>query len=320
MLDPVKRRTFLAAALLPAAARAQPQPPLVGIMRVNGPAAELFLPTFRRDMARLGYEEGKNYRTQVLFADGDTSRLPAMAVELVKAGAQVLVPFGNPGVAAAQKAAGNLPIVALADDLAGSGLVASMARPGGNTSGVSIMSFELDPKRLEVLHEIVPAARRIGVLVDPTVPSGKRNGVEAAADKLGLLLAVVRAQAPDQLAPAIAELQAAKVEAVQFLASPFLNAQRAFFIERLRELRVPGMYEWPETVEEGGLASYAPHITLCYRYVAVQIAKVLKGAKPADLPVEQPSTFVLALNTGPARAIGLTIPEAMLLRADVVVD
>ena len=107
---------------------------------------------------------------------------------------------------------------------------------------------------------------------------------------------------------------------MQFLASPFINAQRAFFIERLRELRLPGMYEWPETVEEGGLASYAPRITLCYRYVAVLVAKVLKGDKPADLPIEQPSIFVLALNTGATRAIDLTIPETLLLRADVMVD
>jgi ABC-type uncharacterized transport system substrate-binding protein len=320
----MKRRSFLAVpAMLPAIAPCgawAERPPLVGILRVNGPAAELFVPTFRRDMARLGFEEGKNYRTQVLFADGDIRRLPALAAELVKAGAQILVPFGNPGVTAAQRASAGLPIVALADDLAGSGLVASMARPGGSTTGVSIMGFELDPKRLEILHEIAPAARRIGVVVDPTVPSGKYGAVEEAAAKLGLQLVMLRAQTPEQIGPALAELQAAKVEAVQFLASPFLNSQRAFFIEKLRELKLPGMYEWPETVEEGGLTSYAPRITLCFRYLAVQVAKVLKGAKPADLPVEQPTAFVLALNTGAARAIGLTIPEAMLLRADLVVD
>jgi len=123
-----------------------------------------------------------------------------------------------------------------------------------------------------------------------------------------------------EIVPAMAALGAAKVEAVQFLTSAFLTGARAAFMAEIAKMKVPAMYEWPETVEEGGLASYAPRISLCYRHVAVLVNKVLRGAKPADLPIEQPATFVLAINTGAAHAIGLALPEAMLLRADVVVD
>jgi putative ABC transport system substrate-binding protein len=320
----MKRREFAgaAAALLSAMpARAQGTPPLVGTVRVGSAANEQFAPTFRRDMARLGFEEGKAYRLKVLFADGNTNRLPELTAELVKQPVDILVVFGNPGVEAAQQATKTIPIIGMADDLAGSNLVASITRPGGNTTGVSIMGFELDPKRLEVLHELVPQAKRIAVIHDPNLRAGKGFGnLQPAADKLGLKIVEVQASKPDDLPPALARLKAGDVEAVQFLASPFLQAQRGWFIEHLRELKLPGMFEWPETVEEGGLVSYAPRLTLVYRHVAVQVAKLLKGAKPAELPTEQPSTFTLAINSGTAKAIGLPIPEAMLVRADLVVD
>ena len=320
----MRRRDFLAgtgAVLSPAVARAQQGPPLIGVMRVNAKSAEQFEDGFRRDMARLGWEESRGYRTQYLWADGDTARLPVMAAELVKAGAKVLVAFGNPGVAAAQAATRDIPIVAMSDDLVAVGLVSSMARPGGNTTGLSIMGHELDVKRLEVLHEIAPQARRIGVVMDDNQAlKGELARLEQAAAKLGLQPTIVHAVRREQIAPAMADLATAGVEAVQFLASPFLNGTRSTFIEQILAMKVPAMYEWPETVEEGGLVSYGPRISLCYRHVAVLVSKVLRGAKPADLPIEQPATFALAVNTGAAHAIGLNLPEAMLLRADVVVD
>jgi putative ABC transport system substrate-binding protein len=315
------RRSLLATPLLlPGLAEAQ-TPPLVGVMRVNARSVEQFVEVFRRDMARLGFEEGKSYRVQTLFADGDNSRLPAMAAELVKAGARIIVPFGNLGIATAQAAAPDVAVVGLADDLAGIGLVKSMARPGGNTTGVSIMGNELNPKRLEVLHELVPGARHVGIVKDDTnMVKGALDKVEAAAAKLGLRLTAVDVKTREQVEPALATLAAARVEAIQFLASPVLNGLRRVFVERVAGLRLPAMYEWPETVEEGGLASYAPRISLCYRHLAVLVAKVLKGARPADLPIEQPTVFTLALNTGTAKAIGLQIPPDLLLRADLVVD
>ena len=317
----MKRRIFLGLALLPAMSQAQQPPPLIGVMRVNARGAEQFAEPFRRDMTRLGWQEGRTYRTQFLWADGDTSRLPAMAAELLQSGARVLVTFGNFAMAAAQAATKQVPIVGIADDLVGAGLVPSMARPEGNTTGVSIMGHELNAKRLEILHEIAPQAHRIGVIRDEVnAVKGTSEKLEKAAQSLGLKLTVVNIATRDEIAPGLAALAAARVEAVQFLTSPFLNSQRATFVERIREMKLPAIYEWPETVEEGGLVSYAPRLSLCFRHVAVLVSKVLRGAKPADLPIEQPTTFTLAINTGAAQAIGLQVPENLLLRADVVVD
>src|SRR5215468_8026407 len=218
----MKRRLLLASALLPSIARAQPQPPLVGIMRVNARTTEQFEQPFRRDMARLGWEEGKSYRTQFLWADGDTSRLPAMAAELVKSGARIIVPFGNAAVAAAQAVTKEVPIVGMTDDLVGAGLVPSMARPGGNTTGVSIMGHELDVKRLEVLHELAPEAHRIGVVKhDANAVAGAIQKLEKAAQTLALALPLVHVGTRDDVAPALAALAAAGVEAIQVLPSPF---------------------------------------------------------------------------------------------------
>ena len=320
----MRRRDFLAAtaaALLPAAVAAQPQPPLIGVLRVGGRDDDQFEPAFRRDLARLGWEDNKTYRLQILFADGDSSRLPALAAELVKAGSKVLVAFGHVSVATAQSATREIPIVAMADDLVERGLVTSMARPDGNTTGVSVLARELDVKRLEVLHEFAPQATKIGVVIDDVFAiGGSLEELQAAAPRLGLALTVVHVQTPAEIAPAIATLAAAKVEAVQFLASPFLHGTRAIFMAEMTRMRVPALYEWPETVEEGGLVAYGPRISLCYRHVAVLVNKVLHGAKPADLPVEQPTTFTLAINTRTAHAIGLQVPEQLLLRADVIVD
>lgn len=317
----MKRRIFLGLAFLPAVSQAQQQPPLIGVMRVNARGAEQFAEPFRRDMTRLGWEEGRTYRTQFLWADGDTSRLPAMAAELLTSGAKVIVAFGNAALAAAQAATKQVPIVGMADDFVGAGLAPSMARPAGNTTGVSIMGHELDVKRLEILHEIVPRGRHIGVIKDEVnAVKGAIEKLEKAAQSLGLRLTVVNIATREEIAPGLAALVAAQVEAVQVLPSPFVNSQRATFVQRLREMKLPAIYEWPETVEEGGLASYAPRQSLCFRHVAVLVSKVLHGAKPSDLPIEQPTTFTLAINTGAAQAIGLQVPENILLRADVVVD
>src|SRR5260370_847006 len=314
----MKRRSFLAVpAVLPAFAYAQQQQPLIGVLRVGSQRDEQFMPVFRRDMARLGWEDGKTYRAEVAFADGDASRLPALAAGLVKAGARVLVPFGNAGVAAAQAATKEIPIVAMADNLVALGMVASMARPGGNTTGVSILAHELDVKRLEVLHELVPQARKIGVVIDDNFARhGELDRLQEGAAKIGLALTVGHSRTVPQIAPALAAFAAAGVEAVEVLASPFLHGTRAIFIAPMAKMKLPALYEWPETVEEGGLVAYGPRLSLCYRHVAVLVNKVLRGAKPADLPIQQPLTSVLAINTGPARAIGLTPPEATLLRPD----
>ncbi len=318
----VSRRALLAApAFLPALAQGQSGQPLIGILRVGFAGDDLFPGIFKRDMARLGYEEGRNYRVKLDFADGDPKRLPALATGLVEAGAQLLVAFSVAGVAAAQAASKTVPIVAMADDLVATGQVASFARPGGNTTGVSIMGRQLDAKRLEVLHELVPGARKVGIVGDSSLTVHRELGnLQAAARGIGLTLEVVHMQTPEQVSPGLERLSAAGVEAVQFLAAPFLQSMRFRFMTEMTKRKLPAMYEWPETVEEGGLSSYGPRLALCYRHVAVLASRVLKGAKPSDLPIEQPTTFTLALNVGAARKIGVVLPEAMLLRADLLVD
>lgn len=316
------RRSLLAApAFLPALAHAQANLPLIGILRVGSVAGDLFPGVFNRDMAHLGLEEGRHYRVKLAFADGERERLPALAAELVAAGAQLLVAFSIAGVAAAQSASKTVPIVAMTDDLVGTGQVASVARPGGNTTGVSVMGRLLDTKRLEVLHELVPSVRKVGIVGDDSLTVHRELGnLQAAARTRGLALEIVHVQKAEQVQPGLARLGDAGVEAVQFLASAFLQSVRFQFMAELRGRNLPAIYEWPETVEEGGMSSYGPRLSLCYRHVAILAAKVLGGTRPSDLPIEQPTIFTLAINVGAARAIGVKVPQSMLLRADLLVD
>lgn len=320
----MRRRSLLAApALLPSLANAQRKLPLIGVLRIGRKDDDPFVGPFKRDMARLGYEEGRDYRTQYAFANGRLDLLPQLAADLLQADVQLLVAFSVSGVAAAQAATKTVPIVAMADDIAlvSAGQVASVARPGGNTTGVSIMGRLLDIKRLEILHDLIPGARKIGVITDGTADAlAQLVKFEEAARRLGLTAVVTHIRNEEQISAAIEMLQASGVEAIQFFASTFLQAARGRFIGEMTKMRLPAIYEWPETVEEGGMSSYGPRLTLCYRHVAVLASKVLRGAKPADLPIEQPTIFTLAVNVGAAKKIGVVLPENMLLRADLIVD
>ena len=242
-------------------------------------------------------------------------RLRSLA-RLVAQQADLIIPFGDPAIRAAQRATQTIPIVGMTDDMVGSRLAASLARPGGNTTGVSILASELDVKRLEILHEYVPQARRIAALADPTTISTRTRLASAARD-LGLELVWFEAQSPDETSRALAAIAA---EAVNVLASPILNSFRRLTIDQMRDARLPAIYQWPETVEEGGLLGYGPRNLLCYRHLVSLVDKVLRGAKPADLPIEQPSKFELVVNLKTANAIGMTISPTLLLRADNVIE
>jgi putative ABC transport system substrate-binding protein len=294
--------------------------PLVGVLRVNSrDANEAFEGPFRRYMKELGWEEGRSVRFQFLWAAAQNERLPILARELVAQQASLIITFGNSGVQAVQQATTSIPIVGMSDDMVGDGLVVSMARPGGNTTGISIFGKELNAKRLELLHEFAPQAHRIAVLADPDL-FGNRLQLETAAHALGLELFVFTAQNRDEMVRALDAMETTQVEAVNILTSPFLNAARNIIIERLRRARLPSIFEWPESAQEGGLLGYGPRALLVYRLVAGLADKVLRGAAPADLPIEQPTRFALALNLKTAKAIGLTIPEALLSRADEVIE
>jgi putative tryptophan/tyrosine transport system substrate-binding protein len=207
----------------------------------------------------------------------------------------------------------------MTDDMVGSGLAASLARPGGNTTGVSILAPELNVKRLEVLHEFVPQARRIAVLADPSTISTAAQLTSAARD-LGVELVVFEAHSPAEIGGPLDAITMAKVEALNVLASPQLYAARYLIIERMRNARLPAIYQFPEIAEEGGLLSYGPRLLLCFRHVVSLVDKLLRGAIPAQLPIEQPSKFELIVNLKTANAIGLTITPTLLLRADAVIE
>jgi ABC-type uncharacterized transport system substrate-binding protein len=321
----MKRREFItliggAVVGWPLAARAQRGVmPVVGVLRPNPKDTDQFPEPFRRYMRAIGWEDGRNVRFLFVWAEGRNERAPTLAEELVAQNVDLIITFGDPAIRAAQRATQAIPIVGMTDDMVGSGLAASMARPGGNTTGVSILAPELDVKRLEILHEFVPQARRIAVLADPSTISTRAQLTSAARD-LGVELVVFEAQNPAEIGGPLDAIAVAKVEAVNVLASPQLNAARHVIIERTRNARLPAIYQFPETAEEGGLLSYGPRVLLCYRHVVSLVDKVLRGTKPADLPIEQPSKFELAVNLKTAIAIGMTIPPTLLLRADEVIE
>jgi len=320
-----RRRDFItliggAAAAWPIMARAQQgRLPVVGVLRPTPKDTDQFAEPFRRYMRAIGWEDGRTVRFMFVWAEGRNERAPALAEELVAQNVDLIVTFGDPAIRATQRATQAIPIVGMTDDMVGSGLAASMARPGGNTTGVSILAPELDVKRLEILHEFVPQARRIAVLADPSTISTRTQLANAARD-LGVELLVFEVQNPAEIGGPLDAIATAGVEAVNVLASPQLNAARHVIIERTRNARLPAIYQFPETAEEGGLLSYGPRVLLCFRHVVSLVDKVLRGTKPADLPIEQPSKFELVVNLKTAIAIGMTIPPTLLLRADQVIE
>jgi putative ABC transport system substrate-binding protein len=309
-----------AAATLPLATRAQQPLPMVGILRINPKEFEIFAEPFRHDMKELGWEEGRNIRFEFVWAGGRNEDVPALARDLAARQPDIIVTFGNLGLSAVQRATATIPIVGMTDDMVGEGLAASMARPGGHTTGVSILGAELDLKRLELLHEYVPQARRIAVLKDPTSTVANNYRLDTAASRLNLELMVFNARNANEVAGALDGIAAADISAVNVLASPMLNGTRRAIIDRLRNSRLPSIYEWPESADEGGLLGYGAPITSLYRRVAVLVDKILRGARPADLPIEQPTKFELVVNLRAANAIGLTISPSLLLRADRVIE
>ena len=320
----MKRREFITllggATAWPLAARAQQgRVPVVGVLRPSTKDAEPFAEPFRRYMKAIGWEEGRNIRFLFAWMEGRNERAPLLAGDFVAQNVDLIVTFGDPAIRAAQRATQSIPIVGMTDDMVGSGLVASLARPGGNTTGVSILAPELNVKRLEFLHEFVPQARRIAVLADPSTISTNAQLTSAARD-LGVELVLFEVQNPAQIGGPLDAIVAAKVEAVNVLASPQLYGARYLIIERLRNARLPAIYQFPEAAEEGGLLAYGPRLLLCFRHVVSLVDKVLRGAKPADLPIEQPTKFELVVNLKTASAIDMMIPATLLLRADEVID
>ena len=311
-----------AGALAPVIAAAQTgtRRPVIGVVRVNPrDTNETFIEPFRRDMAALGWIEHDNVEFMFSWAGGRNTALAPLIADMVARKVDLIVTFGPVGARAALQATTTIPIVAMTDDLAGGGLVKSMARPGGNLTGVSILATELDAKRLEILREAAPSVRRVGVLYDPELVRSM-SAIKAAAPKLGIEIAFASGKTEAEIADGIKTLIREKVGAVNVLASANLNAFRAYQIAEFARARLPAIYEWPETAEQGGLLGYGPRNTAVYRQVAGLIDKILRGAKPVDLPVEQPTKFELVVNLKTAKAIGVAIPQTIMLRADKVIE
>jgi putative tryptophan/tyrosine transport system substrate-binding protein len=278
---------------------------------------------FRQGLHDLGYVEGQHLVLEGRDAQGRVERLPDLAAELVRLQVEVLVARGAPAIRAAQHATRTVPIVmAGTSDAVELGFVASLARPGGNITGVSWLGTELPGKRLELLKEIVPQRARIAVLANPANPyyGSRLHNLTGAAQVLGLHLHVVEVRQADELAPAFAALPQARADALLVMEDALvLSTSLGGRLPALAAMsRLPAMYGWREVVAAGGLMSYGPSFQDIHRRAAVYVDKILKGATPADLPVEQPTTFELVINLKTAQALGLTMPASLLFQATEV--
>ena len=306
---------------VPASAQNADKLPVVGILRINtADTVEPFATGFKAALAALGLVDGHNIRFEVRLAEGEAARLPELAHSLVQAKASVIVALGPPAIRAAQQATSTIPIVANADLLA-SGLIASLARPGGNTTGVSMLSSELDAKRLEILKEIVPSGRRFALLnVAATKVSAQVQAVAYVAQQLGIELQTVDIRDPADLAPAFASFRAGGGEAINVLSSPVLFGLRAELGRLSLTHRLPAICEWREMAEAGCVASYGYRQSEGWAMLAVLTDKMLKGARPGETPAQQPTKFELVINRKVARTIGIEIPQLLLARADEVIE
>jgi putative tryptophan/tyrosine transport system substrate-binding protein len=306
-------------------ARAQ-QPtkvPRIGYLSGNSPSSESArTDAFWQGLRGLGYAEGKNIVTEFRYAEGKLDRLPALAAELVRLKVDVIVTGGTGSTRSANEATNTIPIVMTQDpDPVGNGFVVSLARPGGNITGLSTLSPELSGKRLELLKEIIPKLLRVAVLGTSTNPSNAQSlrETELAAGALAVKVQYLDVRAPKDIETAFRAASKERADAVLLLGGPVLASQRAQFADLAVKSRLPATYWRSDIVEAGGLMSYAVSFTDLDRRAAIYVDKILKGAKPGDLPVEQPKKFEFVINLKAAKQIGLTIPPNVLVRADRVI-
>jgi putative ABC transport system substrate-binding protein len=326
----MRRREFIAmlggAATLPLAARAQQR---VGMPRVgylfSFPQAEgrHLWEACRQGLRELGYVEGQNIAVEPRFADGRHERLPALAEDLVRHKVDIIVAAATPASRAARAATSQIPIVIVAvGEPVKVGLVASLARPGGNVTGLSLLTPDLSGKRLELLREFVPTLARVGILKNPDNPVSAvfLEETQVAAHKIGIELRSSDAQNPEQIETAFAQAAARRDDAIIVFDDPVLWSHRAKFVELAAARKIPAMYGYRDFVDLGGLMSYGPDRPDQYRRTAIFVDKILKGAKPAELPVERPTKFEFVFNRKTANALGLEVPTSLLLRADQIIE
>jgi len=278
---------------------------------------------FREGLRDLGYVEGRDVLIEYRWADGKYDRFPALAAELAAAKVDVIVTAGTPAALAVKKTAASIPLVMVAvGDPVAVGLVADLARPGGNVTGLSSIAPELEGKRLELLREVVPKLSRVAVLWNPDNPfhAGSLKETRAAAQVLGIKVQLVGVRVSEEFPAAFAAIVKERAGALLMLADRIFLHNRARIVDFEAKHRLPGVYAYRELVEAGGLMSFGPSYPGMHRRAAYYVDKILRGSKPADLPVEQPTKFELLISLKAARALGLTIPHSLLLRADEVIE
>ena len=276
---------------------------------------------FRDGLRDLGYVEDRNILIEYRWADGKLEQLPALAAELAKRGVDVLVVAGQQGFDAGRAAAPGIPLVMVACDPLET-ILGSLAKPGGNATGITCVSAELATKRLELLKEVVPKLTRVALLYNPGDPNKavEVRQVEAGARPLGLSLVRVEVGAPERFEEAFAAIRRERAQGLITLADPFMNFHRKRIADLAARHKIAAIYGFEEYVDAGGLMSYGASLRWAFQRAAHHVDKILKGAKPVELPVEQPTRFELVINARTARALGLAVPQSLLLRADRVVE
>jgi putative ABC transport system substrate-binding protein len=324
----MKRRELLlllggAVAAAPPVRAQQQAMPVIGYLSFAspGPFAPL-VAALRQGLSETGYVEGQNVAIEYLWAEGHYDRLPALAADLAGRKVDVIAASGPPSALAAKRATSTIPIVFSSGDPIGEGLVTSLARPGANLTGASLFTAELMPKRLELLSELVSQAGVIALLVNPNNPQTERvtHDVEEAARTKGVQLPVVKARTEGEIDAAFANLVQLRAGALLIQTDPVFTSLREAIVTLASRRAVPAIYPLREFAVSGGLISYGASLLGSYRLAGGYVGKILKGAKPADLPVQQPTTFELVVNLKTAKALGLTVPPSILARADEVIE
>jgi putative ABC transport system substrate-binding protein len=327
----MRRREFItllggAAAVWPLATRAQQTAmPVIGLLDPRSPDAMAErLRAFRQGLKEVGYVEGENVTIVFRFAEGQLDRLPELAADLVRRQVTVIAASATIAAPAAKAATTTIPIAFIAaEDPVRLGLVASLARPGGNLTGINFFSTELAAKRLDLLHELLPRAVRVAVIVNPAEATNTASilrDVEAAARAIGLQVQVLNASTSPEINAAFENVGRDRPDALFVGANTFLTARRIQVVQLAAFYRLPAVYPTRDFVEVGGLMSYGTNISDVYRQLGIYAGRILKGAKPADLPVVQSSKFDLVINAETARMLGLAVPPMLLARADEVIE
>jgi putative tryptophan/tyrosine transport system substrate-binding protein len=326
----LRRRHFItlfggaAAGLWPFAAQAQQTSSSIARIGILWPGADVPAPprmeSLRQGLRDLGFVEGQNIAIELRYAKDGLQQLPELAAELVRLNVSVIQASGDLAPRIAQHATKSIPIVAMSDDILGAGLIANLSRPGGNITGLNILSPELSAKSLELLKDIVPGLSRVTALWDPTTGASQVSMTEEAARSLNLELQILEVHRREDVGDAIRAAHNSQADALNVLSSPFLASLYREIIGFAAEHQLPAIYQWKEHAGAGGLMSYGPSLAGMFRQTAGIVVKILKGAKPADLPVEQPTKLELVINLKTAKALGLEIPPTLLARADEVIE